>query len=92
MQSLTYISGPSCSGKSVACESLLGAFPVLLHVAGDKYWIRNEGIYFMERVARTNETIVQDLSAMMQDHILLEWVPALPRKIYWSFRKNHLQG
>jgi GNAT superfamily N-acetyltransferase len=37
--SLTYISGPPCSGKSVACESLLGAFPDLKHVVGDKYWI-----------------------------------------------------
>ena len=76
MQSLTYISGPPCSGKTVACQSLLRAFPDLSYVIGDKYWIQNEGMGFGERVARTNEMIIQDLSTMTQDHLLLEWVPA----------------
>ena len=31
---------------------------------------------FEERVARTNEMIIQDLSASTQEHLLLEWVPA----------------
>jgi hypothetical protein len=76
MQSLTYISGPPCSGKTVACKCLVVRFPDLSYVVGDNYWIQTDGLGFDQRVARTNEMIIQDLKAMRNDRVLLEWVPA----------------
>ena len=76
MQSLTYISGPPCSGKSVVCRSLMKAFSGLKLITGDNYWNRNTGLSFEERTLRTNEMILQDILSMTQPHLLLEWVPA----------------
>jgi hypothetical protein len=84
--SLTYISGPPCSGKSVVCQSFLEDFPELVCISGDTYWMQNDGMSFRERVLQTNELILQDLRKRTEGRLLLEWVPATG-----SFRES-LQG
>ncbi len=45
-------------------------------MTGDRYWLRNDGQTFEDRVASTNRMILDDIQSLTDPLLLLEWVPS----------------
>jgi len=79
MKHLVYVSGPPCSGKTTLCDLLMQHTSSFTRMAGDIYWLRNDGQAFEDRVTSTNQMILDDIHSMTDPLLLLEWVPSSGR-------------
>ena len=75
MKTCTYISGPSCVGKSTVALAVSRSVSGIAHVRGDDYWRTYPGLSFEERVSETNRDIVAALRNSDSSDVLCEWVP-----------------
>lgn len=75
MRTLTYVSGPPCVGKSAVVINVQRSLCEIKYVRGDDCWNRYSGLSFDERLARTNQCILESVRSSVAQDILCEWVP-----------------
>ena len=75
MNTLLYISGPSCSGKTTLREMIGAQYPVDEFVIGDEHWVRFPEHAFDERVRLANASILEAAGMARGALIVCEWVP-----------------
>lgn len=75
MRTLTYISGPPCSGKSTVAASVGLSIPTIELIRGDRFWLMYPDLPFEERVSVVNRHILMALEGSDSQNVLCEWVP-----------------
>ena len=75
MPHLIYVSGPSCAGKTSLCNHLIRFLGDFTRVSGDSFWIEHAGNNFEDRLQKTNQELLHEISKIPSS-ILLDWVPS----------------
>jgi hypothetical protein len=70
-----YVCGPPCSGKSTLVQILRKKHGFTAYINGDSHWITFQKLSFNERVQKTNQLILEDISTLKPDTAIIEWVP-----------------